>query len=178
MGATLFHLLSGRPPYEAPPGQPRRNIIGQVLYLQDPAPDVRKVRRTAPPPTPPVARCCSPPPLAVRAVLRRSGLAGGVVGRRGGVGGGGLRLPPTPSPDASLSLPERLPTRCPPRAKVARLERIAAIKARRPTAGLVSARVAHVVAKGRSRATPSSPTPPYLPADVVGSLWLTCFAVL
>ena len=32
IGATLFHLLSGRPPYEAPLGQPRRNIIGQVLY--------------------------------------------------------------------------------------------------------------------------------------------------
>eukprot|EP01048_Picozoa_sp_COSAG05_P006840 COSAG05_NODE_462_length_9561_cov_5.923378_5_plen_126_part_00 len=57
MGATLFHLLTGRPPvssatrtsmtehcscgwisahgcaqYEAPRGQPRRNIIGQVLY--------------------------------------------------------------------------------------------------------------------------------------------------
>jgi len=45
VGATLFQLLSGKPPYEAPPGQPRRNIIGQVLYDKRLAPDVRKVRR-------------------------------------------------------------------------------------------------------------------------------------
>lgn len=48
VGATLFQLLSGKPPYEAPPGQPRRNIIGQVLYDKRLAPDVRKVRRSHP----------------------------------------------------------------------------------------------------------------------------------
>ena len=48
VGATLFQLLSGKPPYEAPPGQPRRNIIGQVLYDKRLAPDMRKVRRSHP----------------------------------------------------------------------------------------------------------------------------------
>ena len=40
----LLQLLTGRPPYEAPPGQPRRNIIGLVMYDKRPAKDVRVVR--------------------------------------------------------------------------------------------------------------------------------------
>lgn len=42
----MFQLLTGRPPYEAPPGQPRRNIIGMVMYDKTPTKDVRVVRIT------------------------------------------------------------------------------------------------------------------------------------
>ncbi len=48
VGATLFQLLTGRPPFEAPPGQPRRNIIGMVMYDKTPTKDVRLVRQPDP----------------------------------------------------------------------------------------------------------------------------------
>jgi len=48
VGATMYQMLTGRPPFEAPPGQPRRNIIGIVLYDKTPTKDVRMVRLVSP----------------------------------------------------------------------------------------------------------------------------------
>ena len=45
VGATLFQLLTGKTPFEPLRGQPRRNIIGQVLYSDKPAPDIRAKAR-------------------------------------------------------------------------------------------------------------------------------------
>ena len=41
MGVCLFQLLSGQFPWKLKPGEPRRNLIGKVLYSSREAPSVK-----------------------------------------------------------------------------------------------------------------------------------------